>query len=822
MFFSVAWLRLPLAIAFLAPLSAQAHLNSIFTSSVSYCSPPESILVQQFDVAYIEQNASVNFNVSAASVLPNINVTANLFVNVYGMQPINETIDLCKLLNGVLCPLPTYNFTGADSITLPSSIDLNSYLPGIAYIIPDLEAFAQLTLTEVGTNDVRACIQSTLSNGWSIYQKGVEWATGAVALLALVSAVFYSWFSPETLTAVRLLDVIYLFQAIATSGLLALNYPIVYRSYTLNYSWVLGLFAMSPNSGWQKSIDNMRRLTGGDVDGSADGGSAVSLVNRKLSPYNNFVIPQQLTAQASVQPSVDIAEFISGNYTLSGPPVTDFTAVADANVLVGGDVATVTAGSDNVLQAGIPIYTNDLGIQTTNAFMTAFFVALILALIVLGALALGYGILYAWTRSSWRRDTAQRALANYPTFARAWALRGALVCTTPVLVLAFYQWTLKDSWLAILLSVLLLVALLACVLPPLFLVLHAAVPLRLPLPARWAPSDSTAGPSHALAPFVAALRPERHLFLVPVVLAVLVRALVIAFGQGHGLAQVIVLLILEILMLAFVVIMRPHRTRGGDVLSGFFAIARVVCTGLLVAFAESIDLAPIPRVAIGIVIAVIYSVVVVFVFVNVVWNMGAWRVMLLFRKKRNATTGATTLVGANGSHASLEKGHGSPDPKKEKGTPDPDGDGGETPPTLTITPASSTQFYLPHHLHHLQHERPANPSPTHTPTTLSEFSPVPTEYTRSSVMTRTSVTTTTLGEPLPHRWSFQHSRPPSLSVGSPSAMSHTHSMRTSSALSPTTESGEQEVYETPRHSWQTHTPSPRETEHLQSHPEQES
>ena len=39
------------------------------TSSVSYCAPPESLLVQQFDIAYVQKNSSVSFNVSIASVV---------------------------------------------------------------------------------------------------------------------------------------------------------------------------------------------------------------------------------------------------------------------------------------------------------------------------------------------------------------------------------------------------------------------------------------------------------------------------------------------------------------------------------------------------------------------------------------------------------------------------------------------------------------------------------------------------------------------------------------------------------------------------------
>ena len=39
------------------------------TSSVSYCEPPETLLVQQLDVVYFASNQSVFFNISAASVV---------------------------------------------------------------------------------------------------------------------------------------------------------------------------------------------------------------------------------------------------------------------------------------------------------------------------------------------------------------------------------------------------------------------------------------------------------------------------------------------------------------------------------------------------------------------------------------------------------------------------------------------------------------------------------------------------------------------------------------------------------------------------------
>ena len=50
------------------PFSAAAD-GVLFTSSVTYCNPPESLLVQQFDIKYFNSNQSIFFNVSAASAV---------------------------------------------------------------------------------------------------------------------------------------------------------------------------------------------------------------------------------------------------------------------------------------------------------------------------------------------------------------------------------------------------------------------------------------------------------------------------------------------------------------------------------------------------------------------------------------------------------------------------------------------------------------------------------------------------------------------------------------------------------------------------------
>jgi hypothetical protein len=349
----------------------------------------------------------------------NVNVSANLALSVYGMNPVNITLDLCDLLGGALCPLPMYNFTGADTLTLPSSLGVLDKIPGIAFKIPDLESFGQVTLTEVNTGVVKACIQATISNGWSAHQPAVEWTTAGIALAALFSAGWYSVASPEATVPFRFLELIYLYQSIASSSLLSLDYPSVYRAFSLNFAWAVGFVSSST---LQNSINRMRHLTGGHLADATEG-SAVGLVNRQLSPFDML--------------SRELPPSFIRFFSRSSVDRDTVSTVLDSTIT--GEVQTVTATSPNVLQAGVPIFVNTLHSATANAFMTVFIFVLIMFAVAIIIFALGYGIIFAMTIMRGRRRNGS-VFHSFPyrslSFVRGWLLRlvrvsSAFIVTVP-------------------------------------------------------------------------------------------------------------------------------------------------------------------------------------------------------------------------------------------------------------------------------------------------------------------------------------------------------------------------------------------------------
>ncbi len=546
----------------------------------------------------------------------NVNVTASLLLNVYGIKPVNITIDLCNILGGALCPLPMYNFVGSDTLSLPSSVDISNNIPGIAFVIPDLEGYAQLSLNEVGTGALKACVQATLSNGWSMKQPAVSWTTAGITIATTAVAAWQS-LSPNALLPFRLVDMLHLYQTIAASAFLNLNYPVVYRAYALNFAWALGLVH---STSMQSSIDSMRHRTGGNMANSTSN-SAVEFVNRKYSPYN-AVVTRGL-------PSAYTPNF--------------------ANYKIFSTVATVTGTSSNVLDAGVPTYVNSVNIASANAFMTVFLCLLIFYAIAIGVFALIYAVLLVLQHlNPSQSDRYVEHRVRYPAFVRAWSLRlvrihcrlafSTLMCCQvlmtffPIIVFTFFQWTLKDSWVSVLLSVIAFLAICGWLGYAVFVTMREA--------RRSTPYSLYSRPEllSSYGPLYAQyLNPRYFYFLIPLA-AIVLRSVFISFGHADGLPQIILLMILELAVLISVLVLRPHKTRGADVFSSFLAVIRLVCTGLLIAFLERLNVSPIPRVVIGIVIAVVFSVTVIVVLINLVLHLGVNR---LWNRRKSSDNDST-------------------------------------------------------------------------------------------------------------------------------------------------------------------------------------
>lgn len=206
-------------------------------------------------------------------------------------------------------------------------------------------------------------------------------------------------------------------------------------------------------------------------------------------------------------------------------------------------------------------------------------------------------------------------------------------------------------------------------------------------------------------------------------------------------------------MLGSQIVLKPHRTRGGDILSTYLGLTRLIATGLLIAFVESVALRAIPRTIIGAIIAVIWSLAVVILILNLMIFhilVPLWRIVI-GRKKSNESTAVGSPFNSEGS--TLEKGeqklmldehpldqHRNVLPNDTGITPAPSWDR-ITAGRRALNPTPNRNVLLDPEV--LQ-AYPISPSES---VSTSQGSELPSMYTRDSG-------TTTVGSLLPRRWSF--------------------------------------------------------------------
>ena len=156
----------------------------------------------------------------------------------------------------------------------------------------------------------------------------------------------------------------------------------------------------------------------------------------------------------------------------------------------------------------------------------------------------------------------------------------------------------------------------------------------------------------------------------------------------------------ELLIFGTIIVFRPGHTRGSDVLSLFLSIVRISTTAALIPFVnDPIGLDPIPRVVVGIVIAIVCSVGIIVLFVNFFVNLAIWQ--SVFRHKNKEQSEAKGEVvhsqsSSNGTIVNAEKAEAKKDPAIEARSPmSEETEGQASEPSAIPNIATATPDFVP-------------------------------------------------------------------------------------------------------------------------------
>ncbi|KAF2478031.1 TRP-domain-containing protein [Lindgomyces ingoldianus] len=550
------------------------------TDGFSSCASNSDIKVNRLDIEFDKSTKKITFDVAGSSSKEQ-KVMATLVVNAYGKEVYRNKFNPCDENTKVpdLCPVPSGNFAAKGTQSIPDSYI--SQIPSIAFNVPDLDSQATLELTAVDGGQQLACITSQVNNGKSLSVPGVSYAAAGIAGAALVvsglSALASAGHAGAPTHSPTFTEVMGWFQSMALNGMMSVQYPGVYSSFSKNFGFSTGLIYWE---GMQTSIDGFRNKTGGNLTEDS-----VKYLKTATLVHTN-----------------------PGNITKRGLDTVFLWGRDELQTQVNG-TQNSTGGDDKVQHAvkGIQGYVEELSIPDGNTFMTVLLIfAIVIAAITVGILLFKV-ILETWALfgSFPKRLTSFRK--------RYWWLLAKTI-TNLILVLygiwtlyCVYQFKNGDSWAAKLLAGITLVAftaILAFFTWKIWSIAHKFQRMEGDASALY--DNKEVWRKYSI--FYENYKKSYWWIFVPAIVYMFAKGCVIAGADGHGLAQAAGQLIVESLLLILLLWVRPFSLKSGNWINIVIQVVRVLSVVCILVFVEELGVAQTTKTITGLVLVVMQAV----------------------------------------------------------------------------------------------------------------------------------------------------------------------------------------------------------------------
>ncbi|KAH8179915.1 transient receptor potential (TRP) ion channel domain-containing protein [Sarocladium implicatum] len=607
------WTALCVAATFSTGVVAEDILKTV---SFRACGNNTDITVNRADISFNADTKVISFDVSGSSAREQ-NVTAVLQVSAYGNDIFSNEFNPCDKGTFVeqLCPVPAGAFSAKGDQEIPTQFA--DMVPEIAFKIPDIAAWAKLELKTMDNEEEIACIQSQVSNGKTANVPAVPYVAAGVAGAALVAtgasavgAVFAGGAGGVAsgggggtgTVSPSFTEVVGWFQGLAMNGMLSVNYPPIYRSFTKNFAFSTGLI---PWEQLQVGIDNFRAKTGGNLDED----SIEALRNATLIfPDGSTATPEKGFAKAKRATEM-FARLAARQIQINvGAAAGD----AQAQEEDGGQGLELSV-------SGIQAFTQQLMVPKSNTFMTV----LLVVAILIGAIAIGI-LLVKVVLEAWA------LFGNFPQSLAGFRKHywGSIARTITTLILLLYgiwvlycvfQFTQGDSWAAKTLAGVTLFIFTAILLVFSFRIWWVARQLK-----------NEEGATDGLyekkeiwvkySLFYESYRKNYWWIFVPTIIYMFVKGFTLAAGDGHGMAQTIAMLIVEGLMLIMLLWSRPFERRSGNIINIAIQVVRFLSVACILVFVEEFGIRQTTQTVTGVVMIAVQSTLTGILVILIAWN----------------------------------------------------------------------------------------------------------------------------------------------------------------------------------------------------------
>ncbi|OAA60049.1 TRP-like ion channel [Cordyceps fumosorosea ARSEF 2679] len=248
-----------------------------------------------FDVAYYTNKShhTIFFHLDGASNIRKESLVLHLSIQAYGQARFDMSYDPCKAHMDSLCPLTSDKRISAFAV-VPLSSDDVAGMPEVTMGIPDFEGFARMQIFANSTQTEIGCFQTVMSNGKTLSQPEAIGTTVGVFVIATMLSSFITAAYGISVPHMRMhyahsfsvLIVFETFQYIFFSGALSVNWPSVLPAWWSNFAWPSGMFAT------HSLVRSISSFTGNVVSVTQVGGAGSVPIN------NNGGLTQQIYGRA--------------------------------------------------------------------------------------------------------------------------------------------------------------------------------------------------------------------------------------------------------------------------------------------------------------------------------------------------------------------------------------------------------------------------------------------------------------------------------------------------------------------------------------------
>lgn len=576
------------------------------TSGFTNCQQDSAIQVKKVDIEYNKGAGTVTFDVSGSSSKEQ-KVMAKLNVTAYGIDVYSNQFNPCENSTYVeqLCPVPSGSFSASGTQEISSQYA--SQIPAIAFQVPDIAAVATLELVAIDSNEDVACITSEISNGKTTDVPAVTYVAAAVAGVALLmggataasSAIAGGAGAGNVAPSPSFVEVFGWFQGMAMNGMSAVSLPQVYRSYSKNFAFSVGLI---PWTNLQLGIEDFRVATGGNLTED----SVQYLQNATLVFQDGST---ESLAERKFKRAMDIVARLAAREINTSVNETD----------TGSDDESGVETQVRVAVNGIKAYVEELSIPSSSTFMTVLLVVAIIIASIAVIILLVKVILETWALfGSFPKGLTGFRKHYWLTMGRTITQLILLLYGTWVLYCIF-QFTTGDSWAA---------TALAAVTLALFTGILAFFGYKIFTTAK--KLKETDGDASQLyenkniwikySLFYENYKKDYWWIFVPTILYMLAKGIILAAGDNHGMAQSIAQLIVEALMLCLLLWNRPYERKSGNVINITIAVVRVLSVACILIFVDEFAVSETTSTVTGVVLIAIQAALTGLLAILIAWN----------------------------------------------------------------------------------------------------------------------------------------------------------------------------------------------------------